>query len=431
MQVYKLAQKEAYLQDFHVKTVGSAVNSIFLECFTRVRGRGLRATALGEAGIVLSKIPDAVLVDGSAFNPGSSGDDYGLVLANCQNVTTFGGQYHARRHGVATGGYTGAGCVPCRNCVTVEASISNDPASGVHAAGMHGNAEDCWYINSHIRGGTTFQGKNNGIRGGSLTSMANGVLVYSAELLGGDFTLDGVSTVITVSPQLVGRGVIDIGGQNNALTAGTVEPATFTITNNKFKSTALSSLTSFTYFRNAGTTQPVDVKIEGNAFQVNALGAILRSALDAGTATSRGVSIINNSGNLPAGINLHAVSSGTYASFPHRLPTFSGIQTITTSTGASSVSGTTVVLKYTYPRQPHIVPSVSNVTYIGTVAVIPGGIRHRQPGLRYAIHKPHLLRSGFYVYRGISNEQFHGSKASKSSTLEACGRRSSAWRSHA
>ena len=30
----------------------------------------------------------------------------------------------------------------------------------------------------------------------------------------------------------------------------------------------------------------------------------------------------------------------------------------------------------------------------------------------YAIHKPHLPNSGSTVYRGISGEQFHGSRAS-------------------
>ncbi|RML48270.1 hypothetical protein PSCFBP3800_04782 [Pseudomonas syringae group genomosp. 3] len=34
------------------------------------------------------------------------------------------------------------------------------------------------------------------------------------------------------------------------------------------------------------------------------------------------------------------------------------------------------------------------------------------PSLRYAIHKPHLTSDGATVYRGISDEQFKGSKAS-------------------
>lgn len=30
----------------------------------------------------------------------------------------------------------------------------------------------------------------------------------------------------------------------------------------------------------------------------------------------------------------------------------------------------------------------------------------------YAIHEPHLPKDGLAIYRGISGEQFHGSKAS-------------------
>ena len=48
----------------------------------------------------------------------------------------------------------------------------------------------------------------------------------------------------------------------------------------------------------------------------------------------------------------------------------------------------------------------------------------------YAIHKPHLPSGGATVYRCICGEQFHGSNASYSSTDEACGNRSSTWRSH-
>lgn len=46
------------------------------------------------------------------------------------------------------------------------------------------------------------------------------------------------------------------------------------------------------------------------------------------------------------------------------------------------------------------------------------------------IHKPHLPSGGSTVYCGISGEQFHGSRASYSATDEACGSRSSTWRSH-
>jgi hypothetical protein len=49
----------------------------------------------------------------------------------------------------------------------------------------------------------------------------------------------------------------------------------------------------------------------------------------------------------------------------------------------------------------------------------------------YVIHEPHILKVRTYGYSGICGVQFHGSKALKSSTDVARGRRSSAWRSHA
>ncbi|MDR6929055.1 hypothetical protein J2Y56_005127 [Pseudomonas sp. BE134] len=50
--------------------------------------------------------------------------------------------------------------------------------------------------------------------------------------------------------------------------------------------------------------------------------------------------------------------------------------------------------------------------FVSAVAPFPKRKWPKAANTVYAIHKPHLLRSGLYVYRGISGEQFHGSKAS-------------------
>lgn len=47
---------------------------------------------------------------------------------------------------------------------------------------------------------------------------------------------------------------------------------------------------------------------------------------------------------------------------------------------------------------------------IGFLAVDLGGLD--QAVELYAIHEPHLPKDGLAIYRGISVEQFHGSKAS-------------------
>lgn len=68
--------------------------------------------------------------------------------------------------------------------------------------------------------------------------------------------------------------------------------------------------------------------------------------------------------------------------------------------------------------------------WLQLVAAIAGLTKKLDPKQAYAIHKPHLPSGGATVYRGICGEQFHGSNASYSSTDEACGNRSSTWRSH-
>ncbi|UHG99207.1 phage tailspike polysaccharide lyase family protein [Pseudomonas sp. 7-41] len=388
VQIYKLAKNDVTLIDVYVRSSTTVTNTIFLESITRLRTRGLRANALGEAGIVISKTPDGVLLDGSAFNPGTTGDDYGIITANSQNILVSGGQYHARRHGVAMGGYAGAGCVPCRNVIISEATITNDATSGVHAADMHGNSENCWFVNSHIRGGGTWQGKNNGYIGGSISAMDLGCVIYSSEMLGGNFTLDGVALSTFTNPQGTGRGIIDVGGQNNALTANTDGPVNLLVKNCTLNGKNLTNITFFLLFRNAGSVNKISVDINGMNFNVNNMGFVIRSALDSGTASSDGFSIQNLSGNLPQGVALHGASTGTYPTLPHRLPGLTYTQTVTTSTGASFVTGTPIAYRYTYPKVPAVVVSTSKITFIGSITPIAGADPDTETGFTPSIRTP-------------------------------------------
>ncbi|GAA0259170.1 hypothetical protein [Pseudomonas rhodesiae] len=388
VQIYKLAKNDVTLIDVYVRSGTTATNTIFLESITRLRTRGLRANAQGEAGIVISKTPDGVLLDGSAFNPGTNGDDYGIITANSQNILVSGGQYHARRHGFAMGGYAGPGCVPCRNVVVNEATITNDQASGVHAADMHGNSENCWFVNSHVRGGGTWQGKNNGFVGGSISGMDIGCVIYSSEMLGGNFTLDGVALSTFNNPQSTGRGIIDVGGQNDALTAKTDGPVNLIVKNCTLNGKNLTNLTFFLLFRNAGSVNKISYDINGVNFNVNNMGFVTRSALDSGTASSNGFSIQGLSGNLPQGIALHGASSGTYTSMPHRLPGLTYTQTVTTSTSASFVIGTPIAYRYTYPKVPAVVVSTSKITFIGSITPIAGADPDTETGFTPSIRTP-------------------------------------------
>ncbi|NNA92154.1 hypothetical protein HBO16_23355 [Pseudomonas gessardii] len=388
VQIYKLAKNDVTLIDVYVRSGTTTTNTIFLESITRLRTRGLRANALGEAGIVISKTPDGVLLDGSAFNPGTTGDDYGIVTANAQNILISGGHYHARRHGVAMGGYSGPGCVPCRNVIVSQATITNDPTSGVHAADMHGNSENCWFVNSHVRGGGTWQGKNNGYVGGSISAMDIGCVIYSSEMLGGNFTLDGVALSTFTNPQSTGRGIIDVGGQNNAITSNTDGAVNLLVKDCTLDGKNLTSLTFFLLFRNAGSANKISYDINGMNFNVNNMGFVTRSALDSGTASSDGFSIQNLSGNLPQGIALHGASTGTYPTLPHRLPGLTYTQTVTTSTGASFVTGTPISYRYTYPRVPAVVVSTSKITFIGSTAPIAGADPDTETGFTPSIRTP-------------------------------------------
>lgn len=311
------------------------------------------------AAISLLMCPDATLIGCTGFNEGDGDDDYGLSLANSQNVKSFGGVYHGRRHGVNQSSGTGAGAVPCRGNVIVSASISNDPASGTHAADWHGNTEDCWYVDCLISGGATFQGKNNGLVRCRITNMQFGTCVYAAEVIGGTFTLDSCNLISYINPQTSGRGIIDFGGNSEtAITEKTVLRTSIKIKGGTFKSSALSNVTSFVLMKNRGSSAALDFDIQGVDFDVNNLGQILYTenvvpaSVPIGTPASNGIIIDNLSGILPVGVNLHNAQGSAYLGFPHRLPRLSAAQSVTTSTTSSNVTGTAVTFKYRYPRKP-------------------------------------------------------------------------------
>jgi hypothetical protein len=313
------------------------------------------------------------IIEGNRIkNIGDGGDDYGISIGNSQHSRITGGSSYSRRHAVTHGGGVGAGSVPCRDCITTDMTLTNDIDSGVHNADFHGNTEHSWFVNCDIHGGATWQGANNGYKRCRITNWSIGEIISAAEILGGHHSLLDCDLFTNNDPQVAfGSAMVDVGGNGNDVTANTVRDTRFIIRGGSIRAINQGSSVSFMKMINRGTDKKVDISITNFEFDVNDLGQLLLTQLVSGTADSNGIEIDSIRGGLPAAIILHNASGSSYLDVPHRLPTLSGTEQLTTSTSSPVVSGTPVVFPYTFPRIPHTVVGRNNRGVFGNRVGVP------------------------------------------------------------
>jgi hypothetical protein len=168
---------------------------------------------------------------------------------------------------------------------------------------------------------------------------------------------------VTSDPFANGRGIIDIGGNNNAVTSDTTEATTFIVKNCRVVAANAGANTSFVLFKNSGSTQSINFEINGiTALSTSTFGNILFTKNNSGTAASQFI-IVDSVAGFPTGVNLHNADSSSYATFPHRLQKQTGRVDLTATSGTNSTIGSAITFKYAYPRAPS-----GQATTVGTVA---------------------------------------------------------------
>src|SRR5690625_3627826 len=365
VQLLRLNQASANISNLTILG-NESENLITLEKVAGARVSSLNLRHKNNAALNISRSV-GVTIDGGCDirNEGAGGDDYGIVVSNSQDVRGVGGQIYSRRHSIAHGGGVGPGSVPCRNCYTIGATLTNDFSSGTHNADFHGNVEGSWFIDCDIQGGASLQGKNNGIRGGRITSMITGPVIYAAEVIGGAFTLDGGSMEINHNPQTTIRGVIDFGGNSPAINEHTIERFILSVTHCKIRSDVLTNLTSLVTVRNNGSNAPLDVSITGLDINVNNFGQILFMDKLSGSAVSNGIEIGRITGSFPS--NRRYMNASEYTTFPLRLPRVTGSHSVTMTSGTSITESVVNSYSMEYPRTPHVKAQLSAAGVIGNV----------------------------------------------------------------
>lgn len=301
----------------------------------------------------------------TGHNVGDGGDDYGISVGNSQDmVTTSFSDIFARRHAVTLGGDTAVGAVPCRNVRTTYTTLKNDPALSLFAADMHGNCEDCSYDYCNIYSAVTWQGKNNGYSYCKIWAWADGVCLETSEIKGGLFYLRYCDYFIYKDPQLTTRGIIDLGGNSNSITADAVEDITIEVTGGRMFGRNLGASTSVILMKNRGTTKKINFDVQGLKLDLDNFGSLITTELVSGTADSAFM-IADNITTPLNGRVLFNHQANDYEPFPHRCQMETGSETVTVTSGTFFKLGTTFSYHWGYPKKPHISMSRTNKGALG------------------------------------------------------------------
>jgi hypothetical protein len=164
------------------------------------------------------------------------GNQYGILVSNCQHLTIDGVLASSQRHAIAMGGST-LGAPPCRDVHVTGSHLQC--SSGALAADMHGNVEFSSYRDCQIDGGIAIGGDNNVIDSNIIRSAPDGLAVY-----GGGFRSPNL--------QITDNHIIKLGTSTQS--SPDLWLGGFAIYNGAF--------ISLTY--EAHTTKPGTVVIEGN-----------------------------------------------------------------------------------------------------------------------------------------------------------------------
>ena len=369
--IYKMTPISVELENPRIESDGSPTGLIDINYADHVYITNPDLQNKNNSCLVIERSVNVNVVGGKMVNEGDGGDDYALVIANSQDVSIQGGTFYSRRHAITTGGSDQVGSVPCRNIRYSECVISNDKASGVHAADFHGNTEFSYFDNCTIRNAVTLQGANNGIINCQIyCGIQDNPAIYAGEVLGGIHRIYNNTIHVFDDPNVGGRAVIDYGGNSSAVTSDTNRDLTVIIQGNTIKSSAFSASTRIVRIRNRGTTQKINVKCEDNTLLVNNFSSMLRVDLVSGTAASDFIISDNNACNVSGKYSIEG--DGNYSALSVlRCQATRWSESVTTSTGSSTVSGTSKTFYWRFPRDPAILVSRVDRGYAGNRIGVP------------------------------------------------------------
>jgi len=368
--VYKVSPISVHIENACIESDGTPTGLIKIDYGKNVRITNPKLTHANNSCIFILRSTDVYIDGGKVYNEGDGGDDYGLSVANSQDVICVGGSYHASRHAVTTGGVDDVNSVPCRNIRFSNMILSNDRSSGTHTADLHGNSEYCAFTDCTIRGAVGLRGANVSLIDCNIyTGISVGVGMLASEVLGGYYKMIGNTFTLYADPNSTNRGVIDFGGNATAVDANTTRDLTVIFEGNQIVSSAFGSSTSMLLIRNRGTSKKINVKCENNTYLVNDMGNSVNVRLNSGTAASDFIISDNNTATVSGAYSISA--DGDYSALSVlRCQSHCWTDTVTTSTSAGYVTGTSETFTWAFPREPSVTSSAIDKRFIGSDAAL-------------------------------------------------------------
>ena len=356
--VYKLESKAVSFRNLRLVGGANTFGLLKLQFCEQAKLENVSVYNENYQGVEFDRCYNSEVTNCYMFNKGTGTlDDYGIIFSNSQKFRVIGGDYYARRHGITIGGGDYICAVTNRDMRVIGATISNDITTGVYAADMHGNMEDCYYQDCTIYNGAGWAGMDNGYDNCSITAQSNGSVIYASEIKGGMLYVRNSKLLTSGNPSANGRGIVDVGGNSSAINSSTDEALSLIVENCYVKAPALIASSDFMKVVNDGSVVNVNIYIDGIRADVNLMGSVLRTNVNSGTAFSQAI-VVDNISNFPNGTSLHTAQGNHYKDVLQRLMRQSSTLTMTATSGTTSTISGNITYRYSYPRAPTALSTV-------------------------------------------------------------------------
>jgi hypothetical protein len=296
----------------------------------------------------------------------SFGNNYGISIASSHYTTVKDSILHGTRHANGLGGADNIGDVPCYRTAIEGCTMTNDPASGLYVADIHGNAINSTFSNNTIYGSISLGGENAYYLNNDIHATVDYPAVQLGEIVGGEFIID--SNTIDVSgwpsPSLY---TYMIGWTSSTTSAAVNFDYNMTLSNNTFGVTA-NVLSLIQWFNNnPNATWNLDMSNTTYRNDCSALTAIIYYANSSGRVP-RWIRINDfntHSTMVLANIQLFYQQSGSATGTRLTLPAKDVTQTIT-SDAADYRATASVTYGINYGSTvPRVVAMIQNSAVIG------------------------------------------------------------------
>ena len=222
-------------------------------------------TINANSAIAITQCINVVCLDSVILNNATTitGGNYGVSVANSENVTIERCYIKGLRHAVATGGDDTKGAVPCRRILVRFCTLTNVVSTNQHVADFHGNTLNSEYSDCVIEGTVGIGGKDNSIIRCSLYSENAVTPILYAEVYGGNINIHN-NTITLRKTSTVNRVI----GTGSAYLSGHKYDIEINVKNNNiiFDYAVRPALVSFIIPSYKSDVSTTNIVVDGNVF---------------------------------------------------------------------------------------------------------------------------------------------------------------------